>query len=76
MLCIYCASKTVVIGSTTTTRANYSIVERFRKCTKCEHTFPTVEALKGSDYWEEYFKNTGITDDTQTKTTHTKATNS
>jgi len=51
--CPKCTAKTKVIGVITSLQN-----ERFRKCTQCNYTFSTIEAIKFDDYWKEYAKET------------------
>jgi transcriptional repressor NrdR len=53
MWCPKCTSKTKVVATVTGTEN-----ERFRKCTECDYSFSTVEAIKFDDYWKEYAKET------------------
>jgi transcriptional repressor NrdR len=51
MFCPKCAGKTRVIGS-----VDGLVRRRFRKCLKCGHTFPTVEAVQFDAFWDDYLK--------------------
>ncbi len=56
MICPYCVNdKTQVVG---TVKAG-TVVERFRRCPRCNKTFQTTEAIKFDSYWGEYARATG-----------------
>ena len=56
MWCPNCDSeKTKVIGTDKS-----AVVERYRKCCDCDHTFATIEAVKNDLRWQE---NAAYTDD-------------
>jgi len=60
MWCPNCLSeKTKVIGTDKS-----CVVERYRKCEDCNHTFATIEAIKHDETW---VKNAQYTDDEITR---------
>ncbi len=49
MDCPKCQGTTRVVGT-----VRGPTTHRFRKCTQCDATFQTIEAIRFDDYWREY----------------------